>query len=303
MKTKRRPVPAPAGGFVDMHCHSTASDGELSPSLVVQRAAEARLTGLILTDHDTVAGCQEAAAAAVKHGIDFLPGVELSCEYPRPGTMHLLGYGVDPNSPTLSRMNEQLQEGRTDRNARIIEQMQVAGLNITMAEVLAEAQGTVGRPHIAKVLLHKGYVGTIKEAFDRYLGQGGKFYQDKERLTATQAIGMVHDAGGVAVLAHPVQLRRENLAQLASVIKDLADVGLDGVEIIHSDHRESLIAELQEMAARYGLLCTGGSDFHGKSKSHIKLGWAGRRRIGREYFDGVVRAVARRRAVVEVGSP
>ena len=133
--------------------------------------------------------------------------------------------------------------------------------------------------------MRKGYVSSIRHAFDKYLGQGGSAYFDKEQLSPRRAIEMIREAGGVTVLAHPVQLRRENYAQLENAIKELVDLGLGGVEVIHSDHRATLIQELSELADRFGILKTGGSDFHGASKPHIKLGWAGDRRIPRELFD------------------
>lgn len=272
--------------FVDLHLHSTASDGTLSPESLVREVVRAGLSAMALTDHDTVAGCEAAAAAAAAEGVDFLPGIEISCEFPRPGTLHLLGYGVDPQSPALHRLTRRLIEGRERRNRRLLELLNDAGIDVTHDELLAESGGgTVGRPHLAALLVKKGVVSTVQEAFNRYLGQGGRFYVDKETTSARQAIDLIHEAGGLAVLAHPAQLRRENHAQLMTVIKSLTDMGLDGLEVIHSDHRESLIDHLSDVARRLGLLITGGSDFHGSSKPHIRVGYAGRRRIPRELFD------------------
>lgn len=282
--------------FVDLHMHSTASDGSLPPEELVRQVKLAGLSAMALTDHDTVAGCALAAATAAAEGLDFLPGIEISCEFPRPGTMHLLGYGVDIHSPALHELTRRLIAGRTGRNARMIELLQSAGIDVTEEELLAEAGGgTVGRPHLAAILVRRGFVSSVREAFNLYLGQGGRFYVDKETTTSRQAIAMIHSAGGVAVLAHPSQLRRENHAQLMTVIKSLADQGLDGIEVIHSDHRESLIDHLSDLARRLGLLATGGSDFHGSSKPYITLGRAGRRRIPREVFDAVRQGIAKRR--------
>src|SRR5579864_81414 len=175
--------------YIDLHCHSTASDGTFSPSQVVALAVAKGLSALSLTDHDTIGGIAEAAEAASKAGIDFLPGIEISCDVPRPATMHLLGYGVDPQSPVLRDMTRRLIEGRNDRNPRIIRKLNELGISITMEEVEAEAGGTVvGRPHIAAVLHRKGYVSSTKQAFDKYLAQGAAAYFDKERLTADDAI-------------------------------------------------------------------------------------------------------------------
>lgn len=282
--------------FVDLHSHSTASDGTLGPGEVVRAAKAAGLSALALTDHDTVAGCAEAQEVAAEVGIDFLCGIEISCEFPRPGTLHLLGYGVDPTSPTLHDLTRRLIEGRTARNHRMIALLREAGMDVTLDELLAEAAGgTVGRPHLAAILIRKGYATDNADAFKRYLGQGGRFYVDKETTSSRQAIDMVHQAGGIAVLAHPVQLRRDNYAQLKTVIKNLVDQGLDGLEVYHSDHRESLIQELLEVAEGWGLVATGGSDFHGSAKPHIRLGMAGRRRVPETVYHDVLAAIERRR--------
>jgi predicted metal-dependent phosphoesterase TrpH len=267
----------------------------MTPAEVVRLAHESGLSGLSLTDHDTVLGVDEATAEAKRLGIAFIPGIEISCSYPRPGTLHLLGYGIDPHSAELASMTKGLVRARDERNARVVEALQKQGVAITIAEVLAASgAGTTGRPHIAAVLMRKGYVSSIREAFNKYLGQGGSAFFDKEQLSPRRAIEMIHSAGGVAVLAHPVQLRKENHAQLENAIKELVDLGLDGVEVIHSDHRASLIQELTELADRFGILKTGGSDFHGSSKPHIRLGWAGERRVPRELFDRLVERITTR---------
>jgi len=274
--------------FVDLHCHSTASDGTLSPENVVRLAGERGLSALILTDHDTIAGVPAAMAEAAKLGIDFLPGIEISADY-KPGTMHLLGYGVDLRSQVLADMNKGLIEARDQRNPRIIAKLNELNVAITMEEVEQQASGeVVGRPHIAAILLRKGYVNSIKGAFDKYLGNGAPAYFDKERLSPKRALELVRESGGVTVLAHPVQLRTENDAQLERVIKDLLDLGLAGIEVIHSDHDAALVTKYTALADRFGLLKTGGSDFHGTNKKDIDLGSARGRRIPREWFDKLV---------------
>ena len=282
--------------FVDLHAHSTASDGTLSPTELVRTAKDAGLTGIALTDHDTVAGCAEAADVARALGVEFIPGIEISAEYPRPGTMHLLGYGIDPADPALATLTQTLLAGREGRNERIVARLQTLGVAITLQEVLARAAGTVGRPHIAGVLVAKGYASSTQQAFSKYLGQGGSVYEDKETMTPARAIEMIRRAGGVAVLAHPVQLKKENFAQLANEVKALADSGLGGIECIHSDHREAMVAELSELADRFGLVKTGGSDYHGGSKPHIRLGYAGGRRVPREWFDTLRATIQNARA-------
>lgn len=281
--------------YVDLHCHSTASDGTLPPEEVVRLAHASGLSALALTDHDTIAGVAAAAAEAQKLGLDFLPGIEISAVYPSPGTLHILGYGVDPHSQVLHDLTRGLREARDNRNPQIIEKLNELGVAITMAEVEQQAAGgVVGRPHIAAVLQKKGYVSSIKQAFDKYLGQGGAAYFDKERLPPERAFDLIRQSGGLAVLAHPFQLRTENDAQLQTVIKNLVDLGLAGIEVIHSDHDDAWVEKCTKLADRYGLLKTGGSDFHGRNKEAIQLGLAKGRRVPREFFDAIRSRLAAR---------
>jgi predicted metal-dependent phosphoesterase TrpH len=278
--------------YVDLHCHSTASDGTLPPREVVRLAKQSNLTALALTDHDTVAGCAEAADEAKVQKLDFLCGIEISAEFPHPGTMHILGYGVDPDLPQLKNLTETLIAGRDNRNPRIVEKLNEMGVSVTMKEWENEASGKVlGRPHLAAILLRKGYVSSIKHAFDKYIGQGSPAYFDKERLTPRQAIERIKSARGVAVLAHPMQLRTANDTQLDRVIKDLVDLGLAGLETIHSDHDAAWVEKITKLADKYQLLKTGGSDFHGTNKKDIALGVANGRRIRREMFDALIARV------------
>lgn len=264
------------------------------PAAVVALAVRSELSALALTDHDTVAGVPEAAEAAREAGIDFLTGIEISCDVPKPATMHLLGYGVDPNSPILLDMTRRLIEGRNDRNPKIIHRLNELGVKISMEELEAEANGgVIGRPHIAAILLRKGYVRSMKNAFDKYLAPGGAAYFDKERISPKQAIDMVRRSGGLPVLAHPSQLRTENDAQLDRTVKDLADLGLAGLEVIHSDNSETMVAKYSALADRYGLLKTGGSDFHGTNKKDIPLGTANGRRVPRRFYDALVARLGR----------
>jgi predicted metal-dependent phosphoesterase TrpH len=207
------------------------------------------------------------------------------------GTLHILGYGVDPANDVLQRMTRDLLEARGDRNPRIIARLRELGVDVTWEEALAQAQGGVlGRPHIAALLVRKGVVKTIKQAFDEYLGQGGKAFFDKERLMPRDAIGRIRAAGGVPVVAHPVQLRTSNDAQLQQVIKDLVDLGLGGIEVVHSDHGEAEVERYTRLADRYNLVKTGGSDFHGTNKKDINLGVANGRRVPREWMDELLAA-------------
>jgi 3',5'-nucleoside bisphosphate phosphatase len=278
--------------FVDLHAHSTASDGTFAPAEVVRLAKEAGLLGLALTDHDTIAGLAEAGAEAVRLGITLVPGIEISAVSPVPeGTLHILGYCIDPRNAVLSEMTRQLIEARDNRNPQIIARLRELGIDITIDEALAQAQGGVlGRPHIAAILVRKGVVKTIKQAFDEYLGQGGKAFFDKERLSPREAISRIRQAGGLPVVAHPVQLRTSNDAQLDHAIKDLVDLGLAGIEVIHSDHGPGEVEKYAALAKRYHLLKTGGSDFHGTNKKDINLGIANGRRVPREWMDELLAA-------------
>jgi predicted metal-dependent phosphoesterase TrpH len=275
-----------SGGYVDLHCHSTASDGTLPPREVVRLAKVSGLVGLSLTDHDTVAGINDAQDEAQQLELQFISGIEISCTFPSPGTLHMLGYGVDPDSPVLREMMRQLIDARDNRNPRIIAKLNELGVAITMDELNAEARGAVvGRPHIAAILHRRGYVSSIKQAFDKYLAQGAPAYFDKERLPPQRALELIDRSGGLAVLAHPIQLRTTNDAELDRVVKDLVDLGLAGIETIHSDHDFSMVEKCTRLAERYNLLQTGGSDFHGTNKKDIGLGSANGRRIPRQMMD------------------
>jgi 3',5'-nucleoside bisphosphate phosphatase len=282
--------------IVDLHCHSTASDGTMSPAELARRAVEIGLSALSLTDHDTIAGVEEAAEEAKRLHLDFLPGIEISAEHPQPGTLHLLGYGVDPQSATLRDLTKTLLAGRDSRNPKIIEKLRSLRVDITMDEVEHEAGGKViGRPHIAAILMRKGYVSSIKQAFDKYLAPGGVAYFDKERLSPAKAISMILESGGLPVLAHPIQLRYHNDGELERTVKDLVDMGLAGIEVMHSDHGNELVAKYTALADRYGLVKTGGSDFHGTNKARISLGSANGKSVPREYYDELLIALSRKK--------
>lgn len=275
-----------SGQYADLHCHSTASDGTLPPAEVMRLAERSGISALSLTDHDTVGGIAEAEAEAKRLGIAFIAGIEISAEYPHPGTLHILGYGVDVNSEVLKSLMMTLLDGRDNRNPKIIRRLNELNVSISMQEVEDQAKGeVVGRPHVAAILVRKGYVSSIKQAFDKYLSPGGLAYFDKERLTPRRAIAMIRECGGVPVLAHPIQLRTENDAQLERVVKDMVDMGLAGIEVLHSDHDAALTEKYDRLARRLGLLKTGGSDFHGINKSDVSLGWARGRRVPRDWFD------------------
>lgn len=259
--------------FCDLHMHSTASDGTDSPEMLPQLAKAAGVNAIALTDHDTTSGLDACAGACGECEIDFVPGIELSIDPGRPmGTLHLLGYFVRQDSEALNGIIKALHESRTSRNPRIVKRLQELGIDITEEEVLGHADGaTIGRPHIASILHEKGYVKTIKEAFTRYLGASGAAYTRRDKIQPEDAIAAVHDAGGLAVLAHPVQLRLPSEDAIEQKIASLRDMGLDGVEVMHSDHTPTDVKYFTKLAERLNLMATGGSDYHGTRKT-VKLG-------------------------------
>lgn len=256
---------------IDLHTHSSYSDGSFSPGQLVQLAKDKGLRAIALTDHDTVAGLEEALAAGKELEVELVPGVEISAQYP-PGTMHILGYYVQPSHPELLRDLEKLQRARAARNPKIIERLQALGLEISWTEVLNLSGGQVGRPHIAQVLLHRGYVSSINEAFARYLKKGAIAYVEKFRFSPDEAIAMIRNAGGLAALAHPFTLGVGNPQELTSLVRELQAMGLEGMEVFYPEHSEEMTGVYQDIAKGLGLLYTGGSDFHGDLKNGSDLG-------------------------------
>lgn len=258
--------------MIDLHAHTTASDGSLTPTALVRLAAERGLSTIAVTDHDTVSGCAEALAAAPAAGVEVVPGIEISVDYPQ-GEFHLLGYFVDHEDPSFLAQLHRLQDNRVNRNHQMMAKLQAAGLPITMEDVIAEAGGgQIGRPHMAKALVRRGVVGSVQEAFDRYLADGAPCHVPKIKLDPEAAIALIHAAGGVAILAHPKYLEFPDLASLERAIAAWSAAGLDGIECYYSQHSEAETAAYLAIARRLGLLVSGGSDFHGDSKPDVKLG-------------------------------
>lgn len=262
--------------MIDLHAHSNASDGSDTPARLLALAAEAGLSALALTDHDTIEGLAEAQAAADRHGVRLVPGCELSCVMAT-GTMHLLVYFLPDSSGPLQDRLAALQAGRLTRNARIAATLTGHGLPVTEEEIMTEAgAGSVGRPHIAAVLLRKGYVNSIQEAFDQWLAYGKPAYFAREQLTAADAISLAHASGAVAVLAHPTTLGLESASSatgaLEAFVGELATLGLDGVECEYGRYTPEQRAAFRAMAQRHGLCVTGGSDYHGTYKPDLAIG-------------------------------
>ena len=256
---------------IDLHTHSTASDGSDPPAAVVALAAAAGLSAVALTDHDTTEGLAEAREAAAGAGVRLVQGCELSCEVGE-ATMHLLVYFLDDGAGPLQDRLSGLQAARSDRNRRIVAVLRDHGLDVTLEDVLEEAGGgSVGRPHVAGVLLRKGYVESVQEAFDVWLAKGKPAYLDRDRLLPAEAIALAHASGAVTVLAHPTSLGYAGAA-LERFVAGLAEDGLDGMECEYGRYDPDLRAQLRMMAGRLGLAVTGGSDYHGRYKPGLALG-------------------------------
>jgi 3',5'-nucleoside bisphosphate phosphatase len=258
---------------IDLHSHSTASDGSDSPAALMELAGRTGLSAIALTDHDTVEGLAEARAAAADVGVRLIQGCELSCEVGA-ATMHLLVYFLaDTPGPLQDRLSG-LQAARADRNERIVAVLRAHGLDVTLEEILDEAGGgSVGRPHVAGVLLRKGYVRSVQEAFDVWLGKGKPAYLERQRLLPAEAIALAHASGAVAVLAHPTSLGFEG-PELETFVAGLAADGIDGMECEYGRYDPDLRAGLRLLAGRLDLAVTGGSDYHGRYKPDIALGTA-----------------------------
>jgi predicted metal-dependent phosphoesterase TrpH len=266
---------------IDLHAHTTASDGSVSPADLIRKAVEIGLLAVAVTDHDTIGGLAEAQAEATRTGIDFVTGVELSVE-DSGGRFHLLGYLFRADDPTLTETLARIRARRNERNEKMAELMREMGLPVTMDDVRAEAGDgdVIARPHFAAAFVKKGVVATYQEAFDKYLATGKPLYQPKEVLTPADAIALIHQAGGLAVMAHPklVPLAPDALAQRVADLVENA--GMDGLECYYSQHSPEETERFLAIAERHNLVVTGGSDFHGTPKPHVVL--------GKVYADGPV---------------
>lgn len=260
------------GQRVDLHTHSTASDGTFSPGEVIRRGRSKNLAALSLTDHDCVDGLGEASKAAREAGIELIPGLEISAEF-SPGTMHILGLFIDESDAHLAASLARLQDARKERNPKIAENLRALGLDITYDEVVAASGGgQVGRPHFARVLVQKGYVGSFEAAFEKYLRKGAPGYAEKFRFTPREAIEMIHRAGGVASLAHPFTLGLPSREAEGDLIGELMGYGLDGIEAYYSGNTPGDTLYYLRLCEARGLIPTGGSDFHGANKPEIEIG-------------------------------
>ena len=277
--------------MVDLHTHSTASDGTLSPKELVYLAKKVGLKALALTDHDTIDGLPEAYQTAKEEGLPFLCGVEISVKFDGPGHFHLLGYFLEPPEE-LKEVLDKLKTARAERNKKMVEKLRELGIDITLEELKSLASGEIGRPHFAYLLVKKGYVRSIEEAFERYLKKGAPAYYPKALLTEEEAISAIKKAKGIPVLAHPITLKLSDEALKFYLIR-LKELGLMGVEVYYSEHTKEYTKFLERLADELALIKTGGSDFHGQNKPDIKLGLGfGNLRIPDECYHELKKAIS-----------
>ncbi len=263
--------------MIDLHTHTSASDGLLGPARLVELAARQGVRVLAVTDHDTTDGIPEALASAAGFDIRLIPGIEFSVEYPN-GSFHLVGLFVNDENPALAGAVRRLKGIREGRGARIIAELEKAGVNIPLEEVAAAAAGgALGKPHFARVMVRRGYANSVEEVFERYLVNGMPGDVPKEKLSPSEAIRLVLEAGGLPILAHPSSLGMPSFESFEALLDELRDMGLAGVEAYASTHADEEVRRYETLARARGLLVSGGSDFHGESDE--RPGYYGQGRI------------------------
>ena len=262
--------------MIDLHTHSTFSDGSDAPEKLPRIGRSAGLTAMALTDHDNMGGVPEFLDACRQEGITGISGVEISAaldeKYGANSTLHILGYGLDADNEQVLELLERVLDGRAWRNEQIMERLKDLGVELDWEEVEACAEeDVIGRPHIAQAMVDREYVSTLQEAFDRFLAKDAPAYVDRYRLYPNEAINMINGAGGLTFIAHPftwIDDERRLEAELA-VLKEM---GIAGIEVYHSDHNEEQVVALLRIASKLKLMISGGSDYHGECKPLIKLG-------------------------------
>ena len=263
---------------IDLHIHSAASDGTLSPDEILTLATRLHLGAIAITDHDTVEGAKEALGIEKYPSLNFLAGVEISASplaaFQDSGPFHILGYGIDVNDPVLNENLNILKTARRNRNPKIIGRLNALGVDLTMAAVVEDAGDTdqIGRPHVARLMVKKGFAKSIDDAFQTYLAVGKPAYVDKYRIDCDKVIGIIKGAGGIPVLAHPFLLRLKKGITLEDFITTLKSMGLGGIEAYCPDHSHDQTAQYIDIANRLDLLITGGTDFHGSLKPDVQMG-------------------------------
>lgn len=258
--------------MIDLHSHTDRSDGTFTAAELVAEAVRIGLAALAITDHDTMSGFDLAAPVATAAGLKLICGIELSTKF-RGVSIHLLGYFPVQLPPAEFRdWLAFLLESRRDRNRRLIERLGSIGIPITLEEVERYGKTLTARPHFARVLVDKGYAADIQDAFDKYLDEGARGFVQRHDIPIQEAIDRIRKAGGVSSLAHPVRVAKNHWDTLAKYVEELARMGLQAIEVYHSDHSPENVAYYKSLAERFGLGITGGSDFHGANKPTISLG-------------------------------
>ena len=259
---------------IDLHTHSNYSDGTLTPTELVNLAREKKISALALTDHDTMAGVEEAVRAGEMMGVEIIPGIEISVLHDKV-EYHILGYWADSQNSVLAEALAILQGARSERNSRILQKLNELGIPATNDELeRVSEQGQTGRPHIARLLVRYGAVKTITQAFDQFLKKGAVAYVSRFAYTAIEAVSLIRQAGGLAVLAHPIQNDPE-LTRLPLVLAGLVPAGLDGLEVYYPTHSHKIKKKLRALAEQNNLLLTGGSDYHGDVRPGTTLAGGG----------------------------
>lgn len=266
---------------IDLHTHTNCSDGTFSPIELVEHAKLVDVSVLAITDHDTVQGCQAALEHGKKIDVKVISGVELSIDYPLNGNghVHLVGLFIDPKNPELVQALNQLQQGRLHRAEEILKKLAKIDMPVAFDELKkVVGTGSPGRPHIVSLMLQKGYIRTAFQGYTQILGKGCPAYVSKKKLKMDTAIDLIHNAGGLAILAHPISLMFANYPRLGDEILKFQEMGLDGIEVYYSSHDHYFTKWLFDFCRKHYLLISGGSDFHGKAKPDVELG-RGRRNI------------------------
>ncbi len=285
--------------MIDLHIHSTFSDGTDAPDAIPRLGRRLGVTALALTDHDTMAGVPAFLDACRAEGVIGISGVEISADVDLAedggsSTLHILGYGVDARNPQVCELLGRVQDGRAWRNGRIMARLAELGAELEWDAVAACAgEDVIGRPHIARAMVDRGYVATAQEAFDRYLAKGAPAYVDRYRLTPDEAIAMIRGAGGLPFCAHPFTWIAEE-RRLGAELAGLRERGLAGIEVWHSDHTEEQVVALLRIALRLDLMIAGGSDYHGSAKPLIRLGTGrGNLDVSGRYAEALIDALGR----------
>ncbi len=254
--------------MIDLHSHTNESDGTSSPEELIEEAVQAKVEVLGITDHDTFKGYDQAVEFGRKQGVELICGIELSTKL-HGSTAHLLGYFPNHNGLAVFRewVLEQ-QANRRERNVRLVARLRELGFDLTLEEVEARGKGMTGRPHFAMVMVEKGYVANLRQAFDDYLDESAKGYVYRREPQFDEGVARIREAGGIASLAHPVRVNGD----VTALMPELCDAGMNAIEAYHSDHGPAETEMYLDLARKYGILVTGGSDYHGAVKPAVRLG-------------------------------